>query len=292
MRLQVAHPVFTLPDHVRFRSFAALGALVLALALLAGSGRAADRDRIETFLEVTGFDVALDSIALSAADAPVILGLDAGAFGPQWSRLTHEVFDTAVMRDLALSILEPTLTDTLLTHAEAFYAGDLGQRLVAVENDSHMMEDSAAKQREGTRILADLVEDGSSRPELFQRMNRAIDATGTSVRALQEIQFRFLLAASAAGVIELRADPADLRAMMKREEGRLRRAMLQSSLAGSAYTYRDFSDADLLAYVEALETPEMQKVYELLNAVQYEVMANRFEALAAEMSGLRPGQDI
>ena len=36
----------------------------------------------------------------------------------------------------------------------------------------------------------------------------------------------------------------------------------------------------------------MMEVYTLLNAVQYEITANRFEALAAEMSKLRPEQDI
>ena len=37
--------------------------LVLASLLISNSASAVDRDRIETFLEVTGFDVALDSIA-------------------------------------------------------------------------------------------------------------------------------------------------------------------------------------------------------------------------------------
>jgi len=36
----------------------------------------------------------------------------------------------------------------------------------------------------------------------------------------------------------------------------------------------------------------MQRVYELMNAVQYEVMANRFEALATRMSGLQPGEEL
>ena len=36
----------------------------------------------------------------------------------------------------------------------------------------------------------------------------------------------------------------------------------------------------------------MRKVYELMNAVQYEVMANRFEALAAEMKRLQPSTDL
>ncbi|MFV0514284.1 MAG: DUF2059 domain-containing protein [Jhaorihella sp.] len=277
---------------VRTRLVSVIAVLLLGVVLAAGSARAADRDRIQAFLDVTGFDVALDSIALSAADAPVILGLDAGEFGAEWTRLTDEVFDTGAMRELALSILEQTLGEDILNHAVEFYASDLGQRLVRAENAAHMMEDDEAKQREGMGIVAGLVEEGSPRLEMLKRMNRAIDTAGTSVRALQEIQFRFLMAASAAGVIELRADPEELRAMMQRSEGQLRRAMQQSALAGSAYTYRGFSDADLRTYTEALEQPEMRKVYELLNAVQYEIMANRFEALAARMPGLRPGRDI
>ena len=36
----------------------------------------------------------------------------------------------------------------------------------------------------------------------------------------------------------------------------------------------------------------MQKVYQLLNAVQYEITANRFEVLAQKMAGLQPQQDL
>ncbi|MEM7318115.1 MAG: DUF2059 domain-containing protein [Pseudomonadota bacterium] len=258
----------------------------------AGIGRAADRTRIEAFLTTTGFDVALDSIALASSSAPEMLGIDPGDFGASWSRLTDEVFDTEIMRRLALDILEQTLSDEALTHAVEFYASDLGQRLVVAENASHMVEDDTAKQQEGQAIVADLVKEGSGRVELFNRMNSAIDASGTSLRALQEIQVRFLLAASAAGVIEMQLDADGLRALMKENEGAMRSALKLSALAGSAYTYRDFSDPDVEAYVEALEQPLMQEVYELLNAVQYEIMANRFEALAVRMADLHPAQDI
>jgi len=36
----------------------------------------------------------------------------------------------------------------------------------------------------------------------------------------------------------------------------------------------------------------MQGVYVLMNAVQYEIMANRFEVLAVRMADLQPGQDL
>lgn len=253
---------------------------------------AAERGRIEAFLQVTGFDVALDSIAFSAGAAPKMLGIDPGAFGSEWSRLTREVFDTAVMRELALDILEPTLQDDWLDHAATFYAGDLGQKLVAAENAAHMDEDDAAKKAEGARLLAQLRDSDAPRVALLERMNAAIDGTDASLRALQEIQFRFLMAASAAGVVELRLDADALRALLAEKSGEMRESIRASALAGAAYTYRDFTDAEIEAYAVALEAPEMRRVYELLSAVQYEVMANRFEALAQRMSGLRPGEDI
>ncbi|MFY0311087.1 DUF2059 domain-containing protein [Leisingera sp. D0M16] len=265
---------------------------VLCLAMAALPALAADRERVKTFLEVTGFDVALDSIALSASSAPEMLGFDTGAFGSQWTALSEEVFDTREMRGLALEILEKTLDDEALDHAAAFYASDLGKRLVRAENASHMVEDDEVKQLAGNRIISDLVKEGSERVAMYQRMGTAIDAAGTGVKALQQIQFRFLMAAAAAGVIELELDADGLRALMKEQEGDLRLSLQASSLAASAYTYQEFTDAEVQTYVEALEEAPMQRVYELLNAVQYEITANRFEELAHRMAELTPGQDI
>lgn len=280
----------TLPGvHVCLRALVLLVALVLAPA---APVQAAERAKVEAFLEVTGFDVALDSIALSAASAPNMLGIDPGVFGADWTRLADQVFDVGRMHTMALEILEVTLEDDMLSHAAAFYASDLGQKLVVAENASHMMKNDEAKRIEGMQIIADLVSEGSPRVEMFNRMGAAIDASGAGLRAMQQIQLRFLLAASAAGVIEMQLDEGELTALMKSQEGAMLREMRQSSLANNAYTYKTFSDAEILEYVEALEQPLMQRVYELLNAVQYEITANRFEELARRMAELHPGQDI
>lgn len=264
----------------------------LALVLVPLELSAANRDRIEAFLTTTGFDVALESIALSSRSAPQMLGVDPEGFGSDWTRLTDEVFEVGAMHDTAVSILEQTLSDEALAHAVEFYASDLGQRLVVAENASHMQEDDDVKQLAGQRIISDLIKNGSKRVESFKRMNTAIDSTGTALRALQEIQVRFLLAASASGVIELQLNGDELRELIKRNEPAMRQSLQLSNLAGAAYTYQDFSDADVDTYVDALEQPLMQEVYELLNAIQYEIMAMRFEVLAARMAELHPAQDI
>ncbi|MCR9145828.1 MAG: DUF2059 domain-containing protein [Rhodobacteraceae bacterium] len=282
----------TVLSHVKRGVLAMSVGFVTLCAVLSVPVHAADRDRLEAFLAVTGFDVALDSIGLAAGSAPAMLGMQPNDFGSDWSDQTREVFDPVLMQDMALSILEKALSDDLLTHAAAFYASDLGQRLVEAENASHMVEDDVAKQSEGAGIVARWQNEDDPRLDLLQRLNKAIDSADTAVRAVQEIQLRFLMAASNSGVLEGRIDEATLRARLKESTPQLRRSLEQSGLAAAAYTYQNFSKEDLAGYLAALEHPDMQKVYELMNGVQFEIMANRFEALAAKMADMHPGQEL
>lgn len=276
------------------RQFAIFG--LAAFALLAStltlSAQSVARDRLEAFLEVTGFDVALESIRLSADSAPQMLGLEAADFGSEWQRLVREVFDTDLMHDMAIDLLSETLSPETLDHAADFYASDLGQRLVEAENRSHMIEEDGLKSESGAAILEGLSRIGSPRVAILQRLNEASGSEDASVRSIQEVQVRFLMAAAAAGVIELQMDEPDLRGAMREQEGALRESLARGAMEGAAYTYQAFSDEEVTAYAEALEHPRMQEVYELMNAVQFEIMANRFEAVAERLREMQPSQDL
>lgn len=266
--------------------------LVLVIAMLTQGAEAAERDRLKAFLQVTGFDVALESIALSAENAPLMLGMEASDFGFHWARITKDVFDKKKMHDMALDLLEKTLSDELLTHAADFYATPLGMRLVEAENASHLIEDDDAKRKAGDLLVEEMKRDNPHRLAEIRRMNAAIDSDGHGVRAVQEIQVRFIMAANEAGVLRLKIDEEGLRARLRENESDLRDSMKTSALAGAAYTYKDFSDAEISAYADALEDKRMVKVYDLMNAIQWEIMANRFEALAAKMVGLDQGEEL
>ncbi|MFK7835728.1 MAG: DUF2059 domain-containing protein [Sulfitobacter sp.] len=266
--------------------------LLLALHLHTAPARAANPERLEAFLEVTGFDVALESIRLSADSAPQMLGMQADDFGSEWSRLVREVFETDLMHDMALEILGKTLSDEQLTYAADFYASDLGARLVIAENASHMHEDDDLKSESGTAIIDGLVRIGSPRVEILTRLNSASDVEDNAVQAIQEVQVRFLMAAAAAGVIELRMDEPDLREALRSQEADMRTSIKANALANAAYTYQAFSDDEVSDYADALANPTMQEVYALMNAVQYEIMANRFEEVAQRLSSMQPSQDL
>jgi hypothetical protein len=87
-------------------------------------------------------------------------------------------------------------------------------------------------------------------------------------------------------------DEEGLRAAQAEAAEETKKSMRLSGLASSAATYRDFSNEELVAYAEALEAPLMQEVYELMNAVQYEIMAARFEEVAERLAELNPGQEL
>ena len=267
-------------------------ALVATLLIIAKPVKAADEAEIETFLNVTGFDVALESIRLSADTAPQMLGLEAENFGSEWSRLVREVFDTTLMHNMARDILGQTLDDDLRQHAVDFYNSDLGKRLVEVENKSHMYEDDTLKDESGALIVEGLSRLNSPRLDILTRMNEASDVDNGSIRALQEIQVRFLMAAAAAGVIDLEMEEQDLREALRSQEGELRNALAEGALTNAAYTYQAFSDAEIAAYADALAHPKMQAVYALMNAVQFEIMANRFEAVALRLANMQPSQEL
>lgn len=281
-----------MPAALRLPLIALTTTFALVLAAFAAPAQAADQAKLREYLEITGFDVALESIRLSADNAPAMLGIEADAFGSEWSRLVNEVFATDTMQLMAMDILGETLSDDLLTHAADFYASDLGQRLVAVENDSHMEEEDGLKTESGAAIMEGLRQIDSPRIALLERLTQATDADGASLRAIQEVQVRFLMAAAGAGVIELRMDEADLREAMRSQEDEMRQSIAANALTNAAYTYQAFSDAEVEAYAEALEDARMQKVYALMNAVQYEIMANRFEAVAARLSDMQPSTDL
>jgi hypothetical protein len=269
-----------------------LSLLSVVLTWLSLAAIAAPDDKFERFMQVTGFDVALESIRLSADAAPMIIGVPPDAFGARWPEMVEEVFDADAMQQEALDILEQPIEPELLDHAIDFYATDLGQRLVVAENASHVQEDEALKEESGKAIIAGLVRLGAPRLEDLKRLLAATGSADASVHAIQEIQVRFMMAAASVGVIDLRLDEADLRAAIEQQEGELRRNMQTSGLANAAYTYQAFSDAEVAAYADALEDPRMQRVYALMNAVQFQIMADRFEMLALRMQDLRPSQEL
>ena len=253
--------------------------------------KSADRAQIAQFMAVTGFDVALESMRLSARDAPTMLGFDADDFGLSWSRLADRMFEPEALKSDALEILDKALTEDVLAHATGFYGSDLGQKLVTAENESHGLE-FEDREVEGARLAQALAARGSPQPQYFLDMAESIGYVGATIKAYREVQVRFLMAASLAGLIDQRFDEVDLRAMLAQQDDEVRQAMTDNLIVANAFTYRDFTDREMEIYRDALAMPQMMEVYELMNAIHFTIMADRFERMALEMVNLTPTQEL
>lgn len=259
--------------------------------MTATSAFASDEDQIRSFLKITGFDVAIESIQLGAMAGPGMTGEDPEVFGRQWQDLAREVFKPDDMVDDAVEMLAAVLPQDVLDHGMSFYESPLGQRLVEVENESHMTDDEV-KYTEGAEIASELVESGDLRVQLYKAMGDAIGSTDVAIRSLIEIQVRYLMAAMAAGASDLELNEDDLRGILLSQSDLMRESIEENTLIANAYAYRTMDEADLIDYLAALQDPKMGQVYEILNAVQFEIMANRYETMASRLDELSPETEL
>ncbi len=266
-----------------------MAGLFVVVASLAA--HAADRDKLRAFLVITGFDVAIESLQQNAMAGPGLAGGAPGEFGAEWVRLAEEIFNPSEMIERTIDMLEAVMPEDLVDHGAAFYASDLGQLLVEVENASYMASD-ADRYDEAENLVEAMVQSNSPRIQMFRDLGDAVGGVEQSVRSAIEIQYRYYLAAMNAGTIDLEMSAEDLRLVLESQADDIRQNVQIYSVLGSAYTYKDISDAVLGAYIDALMEPEMQQVYEVLNAIQFEVMAERYERLAAALADLAPQQDL
>lgn len=253
--------------------------------------QAADRERLREFLEVTGFDVAITSMQQGAMSGPGMVGAAPDEFGADWTRLAEMIFDPDSMIDRSLDMMEAIMPDELVDHGLDFYGSELGQRLVDVENISHM-EESDLKEEGGNAVLALLMAEDPARLDQLRALSQATGSTEHAIMALVEVQTRYLVAAARAGIVDLKVDEEELRLLLTSNMEELKREVEKGSVRSAAWAYRDIATEDLATYTEALEDPLMRQVYEVLNAVQFEVMAERYERLAAALADLHPQQDL
>jgi len=100
------------------------------------------------------------------------------------------------------------------------------------------------------------------------------------------------MAAIAAGASDFDISEEDLRLMLMEQAGQMRQNIETNSVIANAYAYRALSDEDLIDYLAALQDPQMGEVYEILNAIQYQIMADRYETLASRLAELSPEQEL
>ncbi len=93
-----------------------------------------------------------------------------------------------------------------------------------------------------------LAADDPDRLKQLSRLSLATGSADTSIRAIIEVQVRYLMAASHAGIIRLRVDETDLRLMLQSQIDPMRAEVEKGgAVRSAAWAYRDISTEDLKA---------------------------------------------
>lgn len=275
--------------HVVGMAFLAVGVALMLGAGPRGAAQAASDDEITAFLTATGFDKAIEGLQVSAGSG--MAGLGSETFGVQYTLLANEVFDPEEMTERARQMIGAVMPDDVMAASTAFYSSPAGRRIVAVENIAQLTDD-ADTDPEGEAILAGLRAARDPRVEVLGAINRAAAPIDVTLRALTEIQLRYILAASDAGVIDQQFEPEVLREILFEQIKELTPVIEEGALVNSAYTYRDISDDDLALYLDALEGPSMRQAYEVMNAILYQIMVERYEVLGLRLTELQPSEEL
>lgn len=266
---------------------------VCVLSLLPFSAFAASEEKVNEFLSVTGFDVAIDTLPSSAKGGPAILGLETRDFGPGFELAASRAFDLSTLRGEAIQKISEGLSEEEIEHAIDFYDSPLGRRLVKAENISHFDEDSAARQIRGRIILAGM--DADAQEERMNVLNVLAQASVTmeeSLRSQTGAQFRFLVAADYEGLHSLSLPEDMMYGLLLSSMLDMKDEILMDAVVSSAVTYESFSNEELVSYTKALQKEDMQSVYEVMDDVYFDLLGDSFVRLAEEMAKLGVSQEL
>lgn len=268
-------------------------AAVCVLSMVPFSAFAASEEKVNEFLNVTGFDVAIDSLPSSADNAPTMLGLEKSDFGPGFEAGAQRAFDLSVMRPKAVEMILENLSDEEIEHAIAFYSSELGRRLVVSENASHVEDDVSARQGRGGMILAQMgPEEQEERVDVLKVLAEASVTMEESLTNQAGAQFRFLVAADYEDLYTLALPEGMMYNLLLATMLEMKNDILMDAVVSSAATYEDFSNEELATYTAALQEEDMQSVYEVMDNVYFELLGDGFEKLAREMAQLGVSEEL
>ncbi len=188
----------------------------------------------------------------------------------------HDAYDEAYAPTRVRSMLEAKLEGQLsadeLGRIAEFLDSDLGQRLTEAETAAAGADTAKHIESHARELMADLGKN-AHRLALFKGLDTATGGTelGTS------IAIGGILAQNYALLAQTPPAPGkpsfeEVRAEIEKHRFQITAQIAEMSLTGAAYTYREFSDQDIEAYLAFANSPAGQAYFRKIGKVFAEVM--------------------
>ncbi|PWJ19368.1 DUF2059 domain-containing protein [Jannaschia seohaensis] len=264
--------------------------LLLGVALAGGAARAepqaADIIRIETIaqsdlLTVTQMGPLMRIVATEGARHGISLerALFPGKGGEGWRREVARIQAPERLTPFIHESLAEILRPGDLKKAHAFYASDLGQRIVGREVYARRQMLDGSVEAEAKQASATLLAADAPRALLIDQLIDSLDLVATNVSGGMNANFAFYRGLADGGALAERLAETDMLAMVREQEPEIRTATLSWLRAYLMMAYTPLSDEELARYVAFART-DAGKRY---NAAMFEGFGRVFESTSYEL---------
>ena len=275
---------------------AMLRALALSALMLVAAAPPLLAERVEAVMELVRLDEILEvmrveGIAHGQEIGDTLLGPGDGA---AWTRRVEGIYDPGRMRSVMLGGVERGLPSdaAVLEAAEAFFASDLGRRVVELEVTARRAMLDEAVEEVAREAWAEMDAEGGPRVEALRRFVEVGDLVEQNVAGGLNSTFAFYMGLRDSGTGIPGMGEAEMLDDVRSQEPAIREeidAWLHSYLA---LAFGPLSDAELDAYTEFYASPEGRA----LNGALFVGFNDMFEAMSRQLGraagSLMQGEDL
>lgn len=204
-----------------------------------------------------------------------------GKGGAAWRAVVALIYDAAAMRRQFDAAFAASLAGhgSDLAAMQAFFGGELGQRIVALELGARRALADDAIERAAGLALDDMIASDDPRLAALRRFAATNDLIDLNVAGALNANLAFYQGLSKGGAFGEPLDEAEMVAEVWAQEGDLRVETEGWLFAYLALAYQPMSDADLAAYQAFSETAAGQRV----NAAAFAAFDQVFIAISREL---------
>ncbi len=280
-------------------------ALLLALALAAGSGLAAppvalaqpaaveaQASEIERLMERSGLDLVFDQFGDSLVAGLAEQGAQVSAgFIEAWEQSAALAFDPDTLNRRLAAAMGEGLTAGEVAELAAFLDTPLGQTVSLLEKavQGATSDEQMTIIGEGQSALGAASPDRRAGYEEMLALTSADSLNGTVIEAIRGMALGMHLSGGTGGDIDVPWEEID--AMVDLQVAGLEATLRQITLAVAAWTYRSLSDDEVQDYLTFLRTPQSQKFYEVATDAIGDILREQMfvmgQTVAQRMSRVR-----
>jgi hypothetical protein len=252
-------------------------ALVIAWFACASAAFAQDRAPLESLASAVGVPSVLEIMRLEGLDSASELGQSfLGTTDPSWTRAINDIYDVDALYDLVIAGMERGVGSDDPSAATAFFASDLGVRIVGLELSAREAFLDEGIEAASESFAEDLEFDDPARFELIQSFSEANDLIESNVIGALNSNFAFMTGLAASGPFGEGVIEQDMLADIWSQEPDIRRETTKWLNAYLSLAYRPLSDDELGLYLDFYSSEHGR----ILNRVLFAGFDNMFNEVS------------